>query len=67
MSSNCFLNFNDALTYPASAIIKSITFHPCLKYENLCTMKPIPIIFNIASIIKTIESTVSILSKTLFL
>ena len=43
-------------TYPEIAITKSITFHPCLRYEYLWMIKPIAIILVTASTTKIMDN-----------
>lgn len=49
-------------TKPEMAIIKSMTFHPSLRYDFQWITKPIPIILRIASDMKMIVKTKSTLS-----
>jgi hypothetical protein len=51
-------------SYPEMTIIKSMMFHPSLKYDFLFRTNPIPIILSTASNIKIAVSTLSIVSMT---
>ena len=50
--------------YPVMTIMKSITFHPSLKYASLWSTNPIATIFTAASKANIEVKTIPIISKT---